>query len=69
MNLQQWKDYKGYSLAKAAKALNISESFLSLLLRGKRGPSPDMALQIEKATAKMVRKEEVMWPESLVWPE
>jgi DNA-binding transcriptional regulator YdaS (Cro superfamily) len=64
MNLKEWKDWKGYKLRKCAEALGISESFLSLLLRGKRGPSPEMALQIEKKTHGRVRREDVMWPDA-----
>lgn len=63
MELLEWKEWKGYNLAKASETLGISESFLSLLLHGKRNPSPKMALQIEKATKGRVRREELVWPE------
>ena len=33
------------------KSVGISESYLSLLLRGKRTPSVPVALQIERATS------------------
>ena len=63
MKLTQWKAWKGYNLAKAAEVLQISESYLSLILNNKRGVSPKIALQIEKNTEGAVKKEELVWPE------
>ena len=63
MTLQDWKKWKGYNLVEFAKALKMSESFASLLLRGKRGAGRQTALQIEKLTHRQVSKEEVTWPD------
>jgi len=64
MKLEEWKRWKGYSLAKCAEVLGISESYLSLILAGKRRTSPEMALQIENKTEGRIRREELVWPET-----
>ena len=63
MKLNDWKNWKGYKLDKAAEVLGISPSYLSLILSGDRRGSPEIALQIEKRTDGAVKKEEIMWPE------
>jgi len=45
-----------------AKVIGCHQSHVSLIVHGRRRPSPELALRIEQATGGLVRKEDLLWP-------
>jgi DNA-binding transcriptional regulator YdaS (Cro superfamily) len=45
--------------AEMAEYLKVTPTWISLLIQGKRKPSPYLAVKIEKATSGLVSKEEL----------
>jgi transcriptional regulator with XRE-family HTH domain len=48
--LEKWRLAMGYTIARAAKHLGISKSYMSMLESGERKPSADKRLHIEEKT-------------------
>lgn len=48
--LRDWIDRRGYNQAEAARFLNLSEPYLSMVLSGTRMPGRDRAVAIERKT-------------------
>lgn len=46
----------------AAKAIGVSQSFISHVAAGRRQVSPEVAARIEAATGGKVKKESLIWP-------
>jgi DNA-binding transcriptional regulator YdaS (Cro superfamily) len=63
MNLRDYLTKNKISMSKFAKDLDVSVSTISLLINGKRRPSAELALAIDKITNGKVSRDEVMYPE------
>lgn len=63
MNLRDFLKRNGLTHGGFGKTVGLSQGYVSLLVGGKRRPSPDIALRIEKATGGAVTKESLLWPD------
>jgi transcriptional regulator with XRE-family HTH domain len=49
-NLTEYKTSRGLSLGELSESLDVSNSYLSMILSGQRSPSKKMAAKISKKT-------------------
>lgn len=63
MNLSEWKKTKQKTDIEIADIIGVHRSYICHIRTGRRIPSPNVALAIEKATSGKVTKEELLWPE------
>ena len=62
MKLENYLKYKNLTITAFAAISEVSQPFLSLIIKNKRRPSPEMALKIEKATSGEVTVLELLFP-------
>ena len=62
MTLSEYLGWKGLTRKEFAEIADVTESFLSLLVAGKRRPSPDTAAKIEAATDGNVDRMDLLYP-------
>jgi transcriptional regulator with XRE-family HTH domain len=62
MKLNEYLERENEKASDFAKRIGLSRSFLSLIISGKRNPSPRVALKIEGATRKKVKAVELIFP-------
>ena len=48
--------------AEAARAIDVTPAYISMLAAGRRNVSPEVAERIENVTGGKVRKESLIWP-------
>lgn len=61
MTLQEYfKDKPRGAQSLLARQLGISKTWLSLILTGKRKPSPRLAMEIERHTLRMVKRVDLL---------
>jgi plasmid maintenance system antidote protein VapI len=63
--LKEWLEKQQISIATFARKLNISRTYMSLIVNGKRRPTPELAIKIEKETFGEVTKEYLVFGLSL----
>ena len=63
MKLSQFLSQINYTLAEFAPEVNCSVSMLSHINSGRRRPSPDLALRIERMSGQLVTRDELLFPE------
>jgi DNA-binding transcriptional regulator YdaS (Cro superfamily) len=64
MKLTDWQKKKKVSNKELAEKVKIHVSLLTHMKNGRRRPSPDLALRIEKATGGAVSIRELLYPET-----
>ena len=62
MDLQNYIEKKEVTQTHMANLVGIKKAHMSLLVRGQRRPSPDLALRIQKATDGAVTVLELLYP-------
>jgi transcriptional regulator with XRE-family HTH domain len=63
MKLSQFLSKMNYTLSEFADEVDCSISMLSHINTGRRRPSPDLALRIERMTGSLVTRDEMLFPE------
>lgn len=63
MNLKTWKEQQQMNNKELADLLKVDESYVSLILNGKRKGSPVFALAVEQITKGMVSRMDILYPE------
>jgi transcriptional regulator with XRE-family HTH domain len=63
MDLKTWLNKKGFAQKKLADELNLSPSYFSELLSGKRRFNPKLAYKVEKLTKGEVSRMDLLYPE------
>jgi len=64
MNLKKYIEEQKLTHSEFGKRIGKSQGYVTLLIHGKRRPSPSLALLIEQVTNKKVCKEELLWPKN-----
>lgn len=63
MKLTEWQKANNLKNKDLAALFSVDESYITLLLKGQRRPSPELAAQIEKATKLAVSRMELLYPD------
>lgn len=63
MKLKDYLEKYKIGVSEFAEKAKLKQSYTSLLVNGKRRPSPEVALMIEQATNKKVTIRELLYPE------